>query len=170
MQILLVGQTELDDLLEQERLRQLKQRVAIRLRLQPLADSEVAAFIQYRWKQAGGAGPTPFTDEALHEIAHKTRGYPRVINAVCDNSLLLAFAANSRQVELGHVRQALEELQIGTARMRLTPPVIRKSGSVPAEVPAPPAAVPSPIRVPEFQTNSSGSFLTRLASKFIGAL
>jgi len=109
LQILLVGQTELDDLLNREDLRQLKQRRAVRLSIGPLAPAEVGQYIRHRWLRAGGEQP-PFSAQAIIAIAAASRGIPRVINAVCENALTLAFAEKSPLVEPRHIQTAAADL------------------------------------------------------------
>jgi general secretion pathway protein A len=112
LQIVLVGQNELSDLLNRPDLRQLKQRVAIRLALRPLDQTGVANYVQFRWQKAGGKGTIPFTAQALGAIMNASRGIPRLINAVCDNALLLAFADESKVVDIQHVREAAQDLDL----------------------------------------------------------
>jgi general secretion pathway protein A len=164
LQILLVGQTELDDLLTLDHLRQLRQRVAIRLHIQPLAAVEVQSYVRYRWMRAGGSDAAPFTQDAIDEIARVSGGLPRVINAVCDNALLGAFGEQAQTVELRHVRQSTSDLKlILNIETAPEPPV-----APPAAAPKPPVEVPipSPIRVPEFAVqNGRPSFLARWAGR-----
>jgi general secretion pathway protein A len=112
LQIVLVGQTELDDILNREDLRQLKQRVAVRLSIASLAPTEVSQYIRHRWLRAGGAEP-PFSAPAMAGIADASRGIPRLINSVCENALTLAFAEGSSLVERRHVQAALADLRLG---------------------------------------------------------
>lgn len=111
LQILLVGQTELDDVLNREDLRQLKQRVAVRLSISALAPAEVGQYIRHRWLRAGGEQP-PFSPKATAEIAQISGGIPRLINAVCENALTAAFAEGSSVVEPRHVLAAAADLRL----------------------------------------------------------
>src|SRR4051812_1017970 len=95
LQIVLLGQNELNGLLERQDLRQFKQRIALRLSIAPLAHTEVEQYIRYRWIKAGGA-ITPFTYEAASAVAQVSDGIPRIINAVCDNALTHAVGEGSR--------------------------------------------------------------------------
>jgi general secretion pathway protein A len=128
LQILLIGQNELSDLLERDDLRQLKQRIALRFTIEPLAGDDVEQYIRFRWTLAGGAEPLPFGLAAVTQIAHASRGIPRVINSVCDNALMLAFSEGARLVEERHVREAAGDLKLTLA----------------APLPAP-AAAPTPV-------------------------
>jgi general secretion pathway protein A len=117
LQILLVGQSELDTTLNRQDLRQLKQRIGVRLSLAPLAPTEVGEYIRHRWLRAGGTDH-PFSTEAIEDIAGASRGLPRVINSVCDNALILAFAEGSSRVLDKHVRGAAKDLDLGDLPVR----------------------------------------------------
>src|SRR5204862_6427219 len=80
LQIVLVGQDELDEILGRDNLRQLKQRIAVRLSIGPLAAAEVGQYIRHRWLKAGGTQP-PFSAEAVAGIAKASSCIPRLINA-----------------------------------------------------------------------------------------
>jgi general secretion pathway protein A len=88
----MAGQPELADRLNQEDLRQLKQRIALRCRLEPLNVNETAAYIAARLRHAGGDPAAVFTREAIRIIFDRSRGLPRTINVICDNALITAFA------------------------------------------------------------------------------
>ena len=133
LQILLVGQTELDNVLNREDLRQLKQRVAIRLSIGPLARAEVGPYIRHRWLRAGGTQP-PFSANAIADIADISRGIPRLINSVCENALAWAAAEKSVIVEPRHVHFAGADLRLDPVPV----PAIIKTSSVP--VPDEPAS------------------------------
>ena len=111
LQILLLGQGELDDLLSRPELWQLKQRVSVRLTIGSLAPNEVEPYIQHRWTVAGG-GQHPFTEEAIEHIARWSQGIPRLINAICDNALVEAFADETRIVQVRHVDTAAADLRL----------------------------------------------------------
>ena len=125
LQIVLAGQSELGILLNRDDLRQLKQRIEIRLQVKPLALSEVGNYMRHRWKCAGGS-TLPFSDEAIALVATTSRGVPRLINSICDNTLLYARARRVSWILTDHVRQVLSDLDlidpIGlTAMHRRTP-------------------------------------------------
>jgi general secretion pathway protein A len=131
LQILLVGQGELDDLLNRDDLRQFRQRVAVRLFLSPLAPTDVAQYIRHRWLRAGGTD-APFSSESINCIADASDGIPRVINALCDNALTLAYAEGASLVEARHVTTASTDLVRQEIPRR----------EVPADLP-----IPEPTRV-----------------------
>jgi general secretion pathway protein A len=112
LQIVLAGQPELNASLRRADMRQLKQRIAVRLLIKPLVEDEVGKYIRHRWLRAGGAD-LPFTSEALTRIAQASRGIPRVINSLCDTSLISAFADRSTRVKEAHVREAVLDLDLG---------------------------------------------------------
>jgi general secretion pathway protein A len=142
LQILLLGQVELDVVLNRDDLRQFKQRIGLRFTIGPLADSEVELYIRHRWTCAGGVPPGPFTGGAVVQIIKNTKGLPRLINALCDNALLAAFAEQSTTVTEKHVSQAAVDLH-------LMAPIEEPA---PAPVVAPPAPVKPPIATPAVQT------------------
>lgn len=111
LQIVLAGQSELDRTLEREDLWQLKQRVALRLSLRPLTKQEIEQYIRHRWNKAGGS-ESPFSTEAVALIARLSRGIPRVVNAICDNALMLAFADGVSSLGPVHVLTAAKDLRI----------------------------------------------------------
>jgi general secretion pathway protein A len=98
LQIVLVGQPELESKLNRPELRQLKQRTAIQCRLERLDDEEVGPFINYRLSAVGYKGHQLFTPDAIEEIAYYSKGFPRLINILCDNALLIAYATSQRRV------------------------------------------------------------------------
>ncbi len=112
LQIVLAGQPELDRKLDAPNLRQLKQRVVLRCSLQPLAAPETTAYVRSRLAKAGKTDQQIFSEEILSEIHVRSQGIPRVINTLCDNLLLTAFAIERKTVTRG----MLDEI---TADMRL---------------------------------------------------
>lgn len=112
LQILLVGQTELEDLFRREELRAFKQRVALRLQVGRLTPGDVEQYIQYRWQKAGGGPASAFSPEAVSAVAKWSGGVPRLINAICDHALMAAFQQENPSVALEHVACAVRELDI----------------------------------------------------------
>jgi general secretion pathway protein A len=110
LQILLIGQPELSELLEREDLRQFKQRIALRLSIMPLSADEVEKYLAHRWSTAGGQAPQPFSPAAVARIVMISRGIPRVINAICDNALMLGFCDATRNITVDHVLAAARDL------------------------------------------------------------
>jgi general secretion pathway protein A len=112
LQVVLVGQSELDGILRREEMRQLKQRVALRVSLTGLRRSEVHDYMSYRWSQAGGQQPIPFTVEAVSQVIHWSNGIPRLINSLCDQALLAAFGNGAMTVEGSYVQEAARDLDL----------------------------------------------------------
>ena len=104
--VVLAGQPELALRLNGVHLRQLKQRIALRCVLSPLDLQETAAYIAGRIRLGGGVAGQLFTREAVMAIHEHSRGIPRVINVICDNVLLAAFATNRRSAS----REMVEEV------------------------------------------------------------
>ena len=96
--LLLIGQPELAVRLNEPGLRQLKQRIALRCRLQPLDLAETASYIATRISIAGGTAAHLFTREAVRAVHARSRGIPRLINVICDNALMSGFALDCRPV------------------------------------------------------------------------
>jgi general secretion pathway protein A len=96
--IVLAGQPELADRLNQPSLRQLKQRVALRCQLNALDPRETAEYIAGRIKIAGGNSVLVFTRQAVDAIHHRSAGIPRLISVICDNALISGFAGDRRPV------------------------------------------------------------------------
>jgi len=112
LQILLLGQSELDGLLDRRDLRQFKQRVALRLYINPLTPPEVEQYISFRWIKAGGKAAPPFQRDALAGIAEWSQGIPRLINSICDSALLMAYGEGSLWVGRNFVREAADSLRL----------------------------------------------------------
>lgn len=115
LQIVLAGQQELDRKIEAPEFRQLKQRIALRCALRGFDGAETAAYIDSRMSRAGMKDQTAMSPEIIREIHHRSQGIPRLINAICDNLLLTAFAMESRVTDF----EMLDEV---TADMRLDYP------------------------------------------------
>ncbi len=96
LQIILAGQPELDRKLDAPNLRQLKQRIVLRCNLQPFTLRDTVEYVQSRLAKAGMAGQTVFSEELMAEIHLRAQGTPRLINAICDNLLLTAFAEEQK--------------------------------------------------------------------------
>ena len=122
IQILLVGQPELNALLDREDLRQLRQRIPGIFHMQLLSRDEVLRYIRYRLAVAGLGNGLVFSDDAVDAIHFYTSGVPRLINVLCDRILLRGYLQKSRAVERPTVESCVQELygQLGdpTPRVR----------------------------------------------------
>ena len=112
LQVVLVGQPELADRLNDPSLRQLKQRVAIRATLKPLDLRSTAALIAGRLRVAGGNPPEVFTPAAVELVYRYSGGVARSINVICDNSLLSGFAAEQKPVGPAIVEEVSRDLDL----------------------------------------------------------
>jgi general secretion pathway protein A len=111
LQIVLVGQLDLKTLLRSPEMRQLDQRVSIRYELKPLTRSEVAAYIAHRLALAGGSAVS-FEERALQLIHKFAKGIPRLVNLICDRTLLTAYSARTNRISPGLVLSAVNSLEL----------------------------------------------------------
>lgn len=110
IQIILVGQPELNNKLELFELRQLNQRVTIRYHIAPLSKEEVEDYISHRLSIAGPEHKIKFTQQALEAIAYFSCGTPRLINILCDRALLAGFVAEKETIDLEIISRCTREL------------------------------------------------------------
>src|SRR5919107_388147 len=113
LQIVLTGQPELRDVLNQPELRQLKQRVALRCEVKPLPDiEETTRYVASRLLAAGAERTDIFTPAAVDLVFRCSEGIPRQINNICDNSLLAGFAAGARHINRDIVEEVAETFDL----------------------------------------------------------
>jgi len=112
LQIVLAAQDELDYLLSQPGLRQLRQRIAPRFVVKPLSPVQIGPYLEWRWRQAGAACELPFSKDSIDYLELFSGGIPRVINAICDNALLLAFSQGRGSVWPEHIVTVVKELAL----------------------------------------------------------
>ncbi len=110
LQLVLVGQPELLDLIGHVKMRQLRQRVGVNCRLDFLQKDEISGYIARRLFVAGDNGRVRFTSRAVKQIARSSRGAPRLINRICDYTLMAAYVEDESVVHPKHVKRALPEL------------------------------------------------------------
>ena len=111
LQIILVGQPELNDKLQNSALRQLTQRVTVRYHILPLEKNEIKNYIQHRLKTAGADKNLKFTDLAIDAIYTYSQGTPRVINVLCDRALLAGFVKETFIIDETIIQKCFKELQ-----------------------------------------------------------
>jgi general secretion pathway protein A len=112
LQIVLIGQPEFQAKLDQPHLRQLKQRIAIRCEISRLRDDEVGSYINFRLRMAGCDNPELFHTDAIEKIAFYSKGIPRVINVICDNALVIAFAGSQTSVSRDVIGEVVRDLRL----------------------------------------------------------
>ncbi len=121
LQIILAGQPELDRKLDAPNLRQLKQRIVLRTNLQPFTLRDAVEYMESRLERAGMPNQNVFSEELMAEIHLRAQGIPRVINAVCDNLLLTAFASESKVCTLDMLDEVCKDMRLewpGSRRTR----------------------------------------------------
>lgn len=111
LQIILVGQPELEAVLERAELRQLKQRIAVRSVLSPLSPKESYDYIQHRLTKCGGDSDSIFSKSALKLIIRQSAGIPRKINIICDNVLINGYGYMEKPISGKVVREVLADLE-----------------------------------------------------------
>ncbi len=110
IQIMLVGQPELQALVDQPELRQLRQRIALRHHLRPFDETEISEYINGRLSKAGYTGSGIFNKKAVRELYRLTEGTPRLINNLCDGALLLGYARQQSTIGAADVLEVAHDL------------------------------------------------------------
>ncbi len=110
LQIVLLGQPELDSILDRYELRQIRQRIAVRAIILPLSQEESVHYIQHRLDKAGGKGKAVFTKSALSLIVREAKGIPRRLNILCDNALVTAFGYKKLSVTASIAKEVIGDL------------------------------------------------------------
>jgi len=124
IQILLLGQPELDQKLDSSGLRQLRQRISVRWSLRPLSPRDTRRYVRHRIQVAAGARRDVFTESALRLIHRCTGGTPRLINVLADRALLLGYAEGRPQIDASLVRRAAREIPDADRRRRWLRPAL----------------------------------------------
>jgi type II secretory pathway predicted ATPase ExeA len=153
--VILAGQPELADRLNERSLRQLKQRIALRCELRALTLRESSAYIAGRIRAAGGSGAQTFTREAVMLMHERAAGIPRTLNVIADNALLTGFAVSQRPVTAKLVLEVCRDLDLTGEAVPVA--------MTPAIDPSPPA-LPAPIESGRLITFASAPPATREAA------
>ncbi|HWK52917.1 MAG TPA: AAA family ATPase [Hyphomicrobiales bacterium] len=111
LQIVLFGQPELNDLLNRDSLRQLRQRITFTYVLPVLTSEEVASYINHRVARSGFPGINLFSAQAIDAVAEASAGIPRLINILCHKALLVAYGRGETKVTLAHANRAIEDTE-----------------------------------------------------------
>jgi len=148
LQILFAGQPELETKLANPALRQLRQRITMRVRLRPLTPAEVSPYVRTRLERAGATDRTIFAEAALERVAALSHGIPRVINVLCDAALLTAFATGAKPVTPAVIDEVWRDYA-PTIAPDAQPPVVAIPGAAAMArmVESPPPPAPTPIRI-----------------------
>lgn len=131
VQIVLVGQPELETLLAERQLRQVESRIAVRTRLGPLTISDSEAYIHHRLRCVALDAQPAFSAGAIRLIARAARGIPRRINVICDNALMTGFGHKARPVNERIVREVMKDLGTRESSSTLPPWIGALRQSVP---------------------------------------
>ncbi len=158
--VVLAGQPELAERMNEPSLRQLKQRVALRCTLGPLTHEETIAYVTGRIRHAGGERSAIFTTDAVELVYRHSRGVPRTISVICDNSLVSGFALQQKPVGATIVREVCRDFDFHVApdtrhappespdsagpRLAALRPTRELVDDFVAERPTPPTAVTAP--------------------------
>jgi general secretion pathway protein A len=110
-QIILVGQPELKNKLASPGLKQLRQRISVRFHITPLEKDEVPDYINHRLTVAGSQGQINFDRDAVDRIYIHSGGIPRLINTICDKSMLTAYVVGTRTITLAIVERSIHEME-----------------------------------------------------------
>ena len=118
LQIVLFGQPELDENLNETQIRQLRERITHSFNLGPLVEQDVADYLIFRLRAAGYFGPHLFSKSAIRMIAKSSEGLVRRINILADKALLAAFSENVYQVVPKHVKAAIRDSEFGAEQLK----------------------------------------------------
>jgi general secretion pathway protein A len=112
VQIVLAGQPQLEEKLKQRKLSQLRQRIMCHCRLRPLTLGETSGYIASRLNGAGASGPDAFPQDVVMEIYRYSKGIPRVINLICENALLAAYADRRQAIHCDDVKRVARQFDL----------------------------------------------------------
>ena len=145
LHICLVGQPELEEKLARPELRQLRQRISVKYRLNPLQPDECVRYIHHRLRVAGGEPERIFPEDTALAVHHVTYGIPREINIVASQAMVNAYVEGSGMVRPEHVRAVSDDFSFQS----VLGPGRALPGSVPAPPPPPPATTMPPRVAPQ---------------------
>ena len=115
LHIVLFGQPELNDKLNQPNMRQLKDRIIHHFSMLPLSQNIIESYLLFRMRTAGYRGPTPFSAPAAALIGKASQGLMRRVNILADKALLAAFVENTHGIEVRHVQAAIRDTELGSS-------------------------------------------------------
>jgi type II secretory pathway predicted ATPase ExeA len=132
LQIVLMGQPELEGVLDSPSLRQLKQRVSLRCQLLPLDEGQTRSYVLGRLERAGAKQEPPiFDNEALDKVYEYSRGIPRIINNLCENAMVNAFARQIHTVTPDMITEVASDFRLNTSPS--TPEETGETTAIPVE-------------------------------------
>ena len=128
VQIVLFGQPELNEKLEQSNMRQLKDRIVHHFSMQPLSKKMITSYLAFRMHAAGYQGPDIFSADAINLIDRTSNGLLRRVNILADKSLLAAFVENTHSIEARHVQAAIKDSELSSNKHQFSRRNIAISG------------------------------------------
>jgi len=133
--IFLIGQPELQEKLASPRLLPLRQRIGVSYHLEPLTREETSQYIEYRLKRAGAAKASIFTEKAKECIYEASRGTPRLINVICDHTMVLGFTREISLLDQVNIIECLEAVRLpGEKKLQVSRSVDSSSGTTALEI------------------------------------
>ncbi len=118
LQVVIIGQPELDRRLARPQMRQLRQRVSFACNLRPLDADDIGVYVAHRLARAGAVDQDLFSNAALRRILRASRGTPRIVNMLCHKALLAAWGAGTQRIEGVHARRAIADSPSATGTVR----------------------------------------------------
>ena len=134
LQLVLAGQPEFESRLEQPRFDQLRQRVALRSRLEPLGEEEIGPYIDFRLRTAGYHESSIFQRAAVQRIGYVSQGIPRLINVICDHALLIACATSMEKIDADTIDEIADDLHLEAGASELRNPPLLQAPETPASI------------------------------------
>lgn len=119
IQIILLGQPELRDILSQPRFEQLRQRISLWYHLRPLNFTETRDYIDHRLAVVGSSSKIIFSTSAIQSLFQYSKGVPRIINTLCDNSLLIGYIRGTKQIHTDIVEEVVKDLGMAAEEVRM---------------------------------------------------
>ena len=125
LQIIFVGAPELEHKISTPRLRQFGREIGVRCQISPLTEEESKKYIDHRLKLVGSRSREVFTPEAISMITRYARGFPRVINILCDNAFMIGYSLSKTRVDEDIVRQAIKEIEVPALQKLIPGRIVR---------------------------------------------
>ena len=165
--IFLVGQPELNQKLSNAVCRPLLQRISIRYHINPLNVIETEAYIKARLKSAGARNPKIFSKEVIRAIHKNAHGYPRMINILCDNVLLLGYSKGKKHITVEMIEECYNDLQLPESFLQKdTDITIKRESKAPVSVKKTPYLRAAVFTLLFFALLTAGSF-TSLGQRYL---
>jgi general secretion pathway protein A len=125
LQIIFVGAPELEHKISTPRLRQFGREIGVRCQISTLTEEESKKYIDHRLKLVGSRGREVFTPEAVSMITRYARGFPRVINILCDNAFMIGYSLSKTRVDEDIVRQAIKDIEVPALQKLIPGRIVR---------------------------------------------